>query len=58
MPTYNYKCYECGHTDLIVHGINEEINLECPKCKEGELKKYFKSSPGISFKGKNFYSNQ
>lgn len=58
MPAYNYRCHDCGHTDLIIHGINEEIDLKCPKCENGELERYFKSSPGISFKGGNFYCNQ
>lgn len=32
MPTYTYKCEECGEFDAY-HSINDKLT-ECPTCKE------------------------
>lgn len=33
MPTYEYKCNECGVIEEIVHSIKESPLIECPYCK-------------------------
>ena len=33
MPTYEYKCEQCGYTFEVRHSINEEPLLLCPDCK-------------------------
>lgn len=53
MPTYSYKCSNCGQFDWM-HPINETIAL-CPKCGEPEVAKVF-AAVGVSFKGSGFYS--
>ncbi|HBU04402.1 MAG TPA: FmdB family transcriptional regulator [Acidimicrobiaceae bacterium] len=55
MPTYDYRCNDCGETFEIWQSFSEDALTECPTC-EGELKKVY-SKVGISFKGDGFYKN-
>ncbi len=55
MPTYEYRCADCGHTFDIVQAFTDDPLTECPECG-GRLKKVF-GSVGISFKGSGFYVN-
>ena len=54
MPTYGYRCANCGHQFEIVQRISDEPLLACPKC-QGKLSKLL-YPVGISFKGSGFYS--
>jgi len=55
MPTYEYRCKDCG-TDLEAQqAFTDDPLTECPSCG-GSLKKKF-GSVGISFKGSGFYKN-
>jgi putative FmdB family regulatory protein len=56
LPTYNYRCEDCGYQFSKMQKISDEPLDECPECK-GSIKRIFKKAPGISFKGKNFYVN-
>ena len=53
MPTYDYRCKDCGHEFEIHQSFSEDALTECPECK-GNLRKVF-GSVGISFKGSGFY---
>lgn len=53
MPTYEYRCTECGDHLEVVQSFADDPLTGCPRC-EGRLKKVF-NSPGISFKGSGFY---
>jgi putative FmdB family regulatory protein len=53
MPTYEYRCTECGERLEVVQSFADDPLTVCPRC-EGRLKKVF-NSPGISFKGSGFY---
>jgi putative FmdB family regulatory protein len=53
MPTYQYRCKECGHDLEIVQSFSEDPLTTCPEC-EGALKKVY-GNVGISFKGSGFY---
>jgi putative FmdB family regulatory protein len=53
MPTYEYRCKDCGHELEAQQSFSDEPLTECPSCG-GALKKKF-SSVGISFKGSGFY---
>lgn len=53
MPTYTYRCGNCGQFDWL-HPINIMID-HCPKCGCEDISKIF-TSVGISFKGHGFYS--
>ena len=53
MPTYDYRCKDCGHEFEIHQSFSEDALTVCPNC-QGDLRKVF-SSVGISFKGSGFY---
>ena len=55
MPTYLYECEKCGRFEEF-QNISDEALEECPECS-GEVKRII-GSPGIIFKGSNFYVNQ
>jgi putative FmdB family regulatory protein len=54
MPTYEYRCKNCGHEFDIVQAFTEDSLTECPSCHEQTLKKVF-GNVGITFKGSGFY---
>lgn len=53
MPTYQYRCRDCGEDLEVVQSFTDDALTTCPAC-EGSLKKVF-SAVGISFKGSGFY---
>jgi putative FmdB family regulatory protein len=55
MPTYEYRCKDCGDELEAVQGFHDDPLTECPSCG-GPLRKKF-GSVGISFKGSGFYKN-
>ena len=55
MPTYEYRCKDCGHDLEAQQAFTDDPLTECPACG-GTLKKKF-GSVGISFKGSGFYKN-
>lgn len=55
MPTYLYECENCGRFEEF-QSINDDALDKCPEC--GEDVKRIIGSPGIIFKGSNFYVNQ
>lgn len=55
MPTYEYRCSDCGHEFDAVQSFSDDALTECPEC-QGELRKKF-GAVGISFKGSGFYKN-
>ena len=55
MPTYEYRCRDCGTQLEVVQAFTDDPLTECPECG-GDLRKKF-SAVGISFKGSGFYKN-
>jgi putative FmdB family regulatory protein len=55
MPTYEYRCKDCGEHLEVVQAFSDDPLAECPRCR-GSLRKVF-NSVGISFKGSGFYKN-
>jgi len=55
MPTYEYRCKDCGNDLEVQQAFTDDPLTECPSCG-GSLKKKF-GSVGISFKGSGFYKN-
>jgi putative FmdB family regulatory protein len=53
MPTYQYRCRECGEDLEVQQSFHDDPLTTCPSC-EGSLRKVF-SAVGISFKGSGFY---
>ena len=54
MPTYEYKCKDCGHQFDIVQSFSDDALTKCPSCKKKALRKVF-SPVGIVLKGSGFY---
>ena len=53
MPTYSYRCTECGHAFDIQQAFTDDSLTECPSCG-GALRKLF-SAVGVTFNGSGFY---
>jgi len=54
MPTYEYKCIDCGVVFEKFQSMLAEPLTECPECK-GKVKRLLGSGAGIIFKGSGFY---
>src|SRR6266851_3773370 len=54
MPTYGYRCGNCGHEFEIQQRMSDQPLKACPKC-QGKLNKIL-YPVGISFKGSGFYT--
>lgn len=53
MPTYEYRCADCGEHLEVVQSFTDAALTECPACS-GRLRKVF-GNIGITFKGSGFY---
>jgi putative FmdB family regulatory protein len=51
MPTYEYRCRDCGEPLEVVQSFTDDPLTMCPVCG-GELRKVFQA---IAFKGSGFY---
>ncbi len=54
MPTYEYKCKQCGHHFDAFQKISDEPLTECPRCG-GEVVRVITGGTGLIFKGSGFY---
>jgi putative FmdB family regulatory protein len=50
MPTYEYRCDECGKTFERFQSMNDEPLAECPSCR-GKIRRLIGAGGGIIFKG-------
>ncbi len=55
MPTYAYRCRDCGHQFDIFQKFSEDSLTVCPSC-EGSIRRVIQPT-GIVFKGTGFYIN-
>lgn len=53
MPTYSYRCTECGTAFDIQQAFTDEALTVCPNCG-GLLRKQY-GSVGVTFNGSGFY---
>ncbi|MFC9919983.1 FmdB family zinc ribbon protein [Agromyces binzhouensis] len=53
MPTYSYRCTECGEAFDIQQAFTDDTLTECPACS-GRLRKLF-GTVGVTFNGSGFY---
>lgn len=53
MPTYSYRCTECGNAFDIQQAFTDDALTECPSCS-GRLRKLF-GTVGVTFNGSGFY---
>jgi putative FmdB family regulatory protein len=55
MPTYEYRCRDCGQSLEAVQAFTDDALTVCPNCS-GSLRKVF-GNIGVTFKGTGFYKN-
>jgi putative FmdB family regulatory protein len=55
LPTYEYRCKECGNELEVVQSFTDDALTTCEACG-GPLRKVF-GNVGIAFKGSGFYKN-
>ena len=53
MPTYSYRCRDCGTAFDIQQSFTDDALTVCPTCG-GDLRKVF-SAVGVTFNGSGFY---
>ncbi len=54
MPTYDYKCLECGHKFEMFQSMTADPIKKCPECG-GKVKRLIGAGAGPIFKGTGFY---
>ena len=54
MPTYEYRCPECGHEFERFQRMSDEPVAECPECGAA-AERLISSGAGLLFKGEGFY---
>ncbi len=55
MPTYDYRCNDCGKEFEHFQSMKEEPLQECLCGKKGKVTRLISSGGGIIFKGTGFY---
>jgi putative FmdB family regulatory protein len=55
MPTYEYKCLNCGRKFEIFQSMMDEHKKHCTVCDKNTLKRLIGTGAGIIFKGSGFY---
>ena len=55
MPTYDYKCENCGNEFEHFQHITQEPLKKCPKCGKNTAKRLIRGGAGLIFKGTGFY---
>jgi putative FmdB family regulatory protein len=55
MPTYEYRCTECGHDFEEFQSITAEPLEICPRCGQTTIKRLLGGAGGMIFKGSGFY---
>src|SRR5437868_7979391 len=56
MPTYEYKCFACGHTFERFQSITAEPIKRCPECGKAKVRRLMGTGAGLIFKGSGFYT--
>ncbi|MEO8666234.1 MAG: zinc ribbon domain-containing protein [Ignavibacteria bacterium] len=55
MPTYDYKCDDCGHEFEVYQSMKDAKLTTCPNCGKNTLRRLIGSGSGLIFKGSGFY---
>ncbi len=55
MPTYDYRCEECGHRFEKFQSITAEPVRICPICGHNGVTRLLSGGSGLIFKGSGFY---
>ena len=54
MPTYGYKCDNCGNVFDVRQTFQDEPRYECPKCQHIARRTFH--APPVIYKGSGFYT--
>ena len=54
MPTYDYRCRECGHDFEVFQRMSDTPGASCPDCGQG-AERLISGGAGLLFKGDGFY---
>jgi len=55
MPTYEYRCSNCGEELETFQKMSDEPLAECPKCKKETLQRIVSGGAGVLYKGEGWY---
>lgn len=55
MPTYEYRCSNCGHELEEFQSMSAKPLKKCPACGKNTLERLISGGGGILFKGGGFY---
>lgn len=55
MPTYDYRCNNCGHSFELFQHITENPIKKCPACGKLKVERVIGAGGAIIFKGSGFY---
>lgn len=55
MPTYEYRCGNCGHEFEQFQSIKAKPLRKCPACGKNKLSRLIGTGAGVIFKGSGFY---
>lgn len=56
MPTYVYRCTDCGHSFEQYQSISAEPIRICPICGQEHVQRVLTGGSGLIFKGAGFYA--
>ncbi|MBQ9687686.1 MAG: zinc ribbon domain-containing protein [Aeriscardovia sp.] len=54
MPTYHYRCKNCGYDFTLEQSFSDDPITCCPQCHKEQVRKVYSVS-SIQFKGNGFY---
>ena len=55
MPTYEYKCDNCGYEFERFQPITAAAIKRCPQCGKSKVRRLISTGAGLIFKGSGFY---
>ncbi len=55
MPTYDYRCNDCGHEFELFQAMSDSVKRKCPECKKMKLERLIGTGAAVIFKGTGFY---
>ena len=55
MPTYDYKCFNCGEIYELFQSMTDKPKKKCLKCGKNTAVRLIGGGSGLIFKGSGFY---
>ena len=55
MPTYQYRCSQCGHELEVMQKMSDAALTLCPSCQAEALQRVISADGGFMLKGSGFY---